>query len=324
MSKARSRVRISCAGREVAEGDGDASCRAVGEEGHDPNEAEAEKNEDGDQGALRLLDARRRHENGEEAGILPLRAEHPEDAVVVPAVRRDVLDEDVARLRVDLQRRRKRRVRREVDRRCAHLAVPDEGEVGLGPDLDALEEIRAQDVSNLHHPDRVGVRVPNDVDRFDDQTLRLVKQHPLRLRLRLGIGDQLRLQCVARLLLGKRDDPSFVIGDVHVADDEPRLQGKQEVGKGITVPSLSELARRRKAGNELRGVRRAVRLVLDLVQRHLGQDLRLVGELVQDEVVRLVDRDSDHNDKCEDAHQHVSADERPQEARREELIHSPS
>ena len=123
--------------REIAERLGDAACGPVGEQRHDPDEAEPEKDEDADERALRLIDTRGGDENGEEAGILPRRSKDAEDAVVVRVVRRHVLDEDVALLRVNLGDAREHRIFAEVDRGGADLAVPDQRKVGVGPRLDA-------------------------------------------------------------------------------------------------------------------------------------------------------------------------------------------
>ena len=163
--------------REIAERLGDAACGPVGEQRHDPDEAEPEKDEDADERALRLIHARRGDQNGEEAGILPRRSKDAEDAVVVRVVRRHVLDEDVALLRVDLGDAREHRIFAEVDRGGADLAVPDQRKVGVGPRLDALQEVRAEHVARLHHPDRVLVGVADDINGADHEALRLVEEN---------------------------------------------------------------------------------------------------------------------------------------------------
>src|SRR2546428_574471 len=117
--------------REIAERDRDAARGSVGEERHDPDEADAKKDKYGEESALRLVDARCRHEHGEETRVLPRGPEHTEDAVVVLVVRRHVLDKDISGLCVHLRDARKLRVRAEVDGRGADLAIPDEREVGI-------------------------------------------------------------------------------------------------------------------------------------------------------------------------------------------------
>src|SRR5207247_5839200 len=68
-------------GRQIAERYGDLARGAIGEEGDDTHEGETKKDQNADQRPLRLLDARGRHENGEKAGVLALRADDTEDSV---------------------------------------------------------------------------------------------------------------------------------------------------------------------------------------------------------------------------------------------------
>ena len=144
------------------------------------------------------------------------------------------------------------------------------------------------------------------------------------LDLGLSERDELRLEGLAGSLLGGRDDPTVVVADAHVADSDACLYDEEEVRQAIDIALLGELPRGREAGHEARRVRREDGLVGDLVERDIGEDAGLVGELAQDQLVRLVDRDRDDHHERKDAHQHVSADERPEQARCEELIHSPS
>ena len=310
--------------REIAEWLGDAACGPVGKKRHDADEAEPEKDEDADERALRLIDTRRRDENREEAGVLPRVPEHAEDAVVVGMVRGHVLDEDIAWLRVDLGDARKQRAFAKVDGRSSDLAVPDEGKVRVGPCLDALQKIRAEDVARLHHPDGILVGIADDVNGADHEALRLIEEDRRLLDLGLRERDELRLERVARPFLGGRDDPSVVVGNAHIADSDARLHHQEEVRQPIGVALLGELPRGREACHEARRVRREHLLVVDLVERDVGEDAGLIGKLAQDQLVRLVDRDRDDHHERKDAHQHVSADERPEQARCEELIHSPS
>ena len=136
------------------------------------------------------------------------------------------------------------------------------------------------------------------------------------LHLRLGQGHELGLERVARLLLCSRDDASVVISNAHVVDADLGLERQEEVREGVGVARRGELSGRGKAGDGLGGPARQVRLVVDLVQRDVGKDRGLVGELAEDELVRFVDRDGDHDDEGKHAHQHVPADERAEQARR--------
>ena len=58
-------------GRQARERVGDASRRPVGEERDDPRQPEADHDQQRDEGALRLLDGRRRHQDREQTGVLP-------------------------------------------------------------------------------------------------------------------------------------------------------------------------------------------------------------------------------------------------------------
>ncbi len=144
------------------------------------------------------------------------------------------------------------------------------------------------------------------------------------MRLGLGISDEFRLEGVAELLLRGGDDESVVIGHVHVVHDKPRFQRQEEVDETFPVVRFDELSGRGEAGHQLSGASGVVRLVLDLLVRDLGKDRRLVGKLGQDQLIRLIQRDSDHHDQSQNAHQHISADERSEQARCEKLLHNPS
>ncbi|OLC09517.1 MAG: hypothetical protein AUH39_04410 [Chloroflexi bacterium 13_1_40CM_67_9] len=306
---------------EIAERHGDASCGAVGEERDHAHERQAHQDEDADQGALGLLDAGRRYEDRQQAGVLPLRPDHPKDAVVVGVVDSQVLDEEVVRLAVHLLDRRKHGDIRELHSRRPHLAIPDEREIGARTGLDRVEEVGAESIADLHHPDRIGRLVPDDVDGLDHKALGLVVQDRILLRLGTRRVHELGLERIAGLLLCGRDDPSAGVRHVHLADLEPRLQRQQEGDEAFAIVGLGQLPRGREAGEELRCANRRRRRVGDLGVRHLSEDQRLVGELGQDELIRLVDRDPHHDDERNDAHQHIPADERPQQAWREEPLH---
>ena len=311
-------------GRQIAERYGDLARGAVGEEGDDAHEGETKKDQNADQRPLRLLDARGRHENGEKAGVLALGADDTEDSVIVPAIRGDVLDQHVVGLRVHLVHAREGRVGPEVDGRRADLPVPDEGEVRIRARLDVLQERGPENVPDLHHSDRILVRVEDHVNRPYHESLRLVEQDPGLLHLGLGQGDELRLQRVGRLFLREADDLSVVVRNDDVVDADPRLQRQEEVGQGITIARLGEVASRRNAGEQRRCSLREIGLVADLVLGDVCEDCGLIGELTEDEAIGLVDRDPDDHHERKDAHQHVSADERPQQTRREDLVHGPS
>jgi hypothetical protein len=88
--------------------------------------------------------------------------------------------------------------------------------------------------------------------------------------------------------------------------------------------ALGELTGRRETCREGGSPLGGLGLVSDLVQRDVREDRGLVLELIQEQLIRLVDRDGGKDDEREDTHQHVAADERPEQAWREQLFHSPS
>src|SRR5207249_11699881 len=97
------------------------------------------------------------------------------------------------------------------------------------------------------------------------ESLRLVEQDPGLLHLGLGQGDELRLQRVGRLFLREADDLSVVVRNDDVVDADPRLQRQEEVGQGITIARLGEVASRRNAGEQRRCSLREIGLVAYLV-----------------------------------------------------------